>query len=95
MHVAVAQIESALGDVHANLRKHLDVIEAARAAGTEVLLSGDHGKIERWRRDQGLLRTARRRPDLLAALDPASLSRRDVATLAGAGFEPPDPGMAK
>jgi len=61
----------------------------------EVLLSGDHGKIERWRRDQGLLRTAQRRPDLLAALDPSSLSRGDVATLAGAGFEPPDPGVAK
>ncbi len=31
----------------------------------EVLLSGDHAKIERWRRDQSILRTARRRPDLL------------------------------
>jgi tRNA (guanine37-N1)-methyltransferase len=61
----------------------------------EVLLSGDHGRIERWRRDQGLLRTARRRPDLLAALDPASLSRGDLATLAGAGFEPPDLGVAE
>jgi tRNA (guanine37-N1)-methyltransferase len=61
----------------------------------EVLLSGDHGRIERWRREQGLLRTARRRPDLLAALDPASLSRRDVATLTGGGFEVPPGGMAK
>jgi tRNA G37 N-methylase TrmD len=32
----------------------------------EVLLSGDHAKIETWRRQQSLLRTARRRPDLLA-----------------------------
>ena len=32
----------------------------------EVLLSGDHGEIARWRRRQSLLRTARRRPDLLA-----------------------------
>lgn len=31
----------------------------------EVLRSGDHGRIERWRRAQSLLRTARRRPDLL------------------------------
>jgi len=31
----------------------------------EVLLSGDHARIERWRRDQSILRTARRRPDLL------------------------------
>jgi tRNA (guanine37-N1)-methyltransferase len=31
----------------------------------EVLLSGDHGRIARWRREQSLLRTWRRRPDLL------------------------------
>jgi tRNA (guanine37-N1)-methyltransferase len=31
----------------------------------EVLLSGDHAKIEKWRREQSLLRTLERRPDLL------------------------------
>ena len=31
----------------------------------EVLLSGDHAKIEQWRREQSLLRTLERRPDLL------------------------------
>lgn len=31
-----------------------------------VLLSGNHGEIARWRRRQSLLRTAKRRPDLLA-----------------------------
>jgi tRNA (guanine37-N1)-methyltransferase len=31
----------------------------------EVLLSGDHGRIAAWRREQGLRRTAERRPDLL------------------------------
>ena len=31
----------------------------------EILLSGDHGRIARWRREQALLRTWRRRPDLL------------------------------
>jgi tRNA (guanine37-N1)-methyltransferase len=31
----------------------------------EVLLSGDHGKIARWRRQQALQRTWQRRPDLL------------------------------
>jgi len=31
----------------------------------EVLLSGDHGAIARWRHEQSLLRTSRRRPDLL------------------------------
>ena len=30
-----------------------------------VLLSGDHGEVARWRRQQSLLRTAQRRPDLL------------------------------
>jgi len=32
----------------------------------EVLLSGDHEKIRRWRREQALERTRKRRPDLLA-----------------------------
>ncbi len=31
----------------------------------EILLSGDHKKIEDWRHEQALLRTAERRPDLL------------------------------
>jgi len=31
----------------------------------EVLLSGDHGAVERWRREQALERTRRQRPDLL------------------------------
>lgn len=29
-----------------------------------VLLSGNHGEVARWRRDQAILRTAKRRPDL-------------------------------
>jgi tRNA (guanine37-N1)-methyltransferase len=31
----------------------------------EILLSGDHGKIEKWRREQAILRTLARRPDML------------------------------
>lgn len=31
-----------------------------------VLLSGDHGAVAKWRRQQSLIRTAKRRPDLLA-----------------------------
>lgn len=30
-----------------------------------ILLSGDHGKIEKWRREQALLRTFKKRPDML------------------------------
>jgi tRNA (guanine37-N1)-methyltransferase len=35
----------------------------------EVLLSGDHGAIERWRRQQALGRTWQRRPDLLEQVE--------------------------
>jgi len=31
----------------------------------EVLLSGDHGKVEKWRREQAIIRTLARRPDML------------------------------
>ncbi len=34
-----------------------------------VLLSGNHAEIERWRREQGLVRTQQRRPDLIARKD--------------------------
>ncbi|HUM83153.1 MAG TPA: tRNA (guanosine(37)-N1)-methyltransferase TrmD [Lachnospiraceae bacterium] len=32
-----------------------------------ILLSGDHAKVDAWRREQSLLRTAMRRPDLLSS----------------------------
>jgi len=40
----------------------------------EILLSGDHARITEWRRQQSLLRTRQRRPDLL---DKANLSESD------------------
>lgn len=52
----------------------------------EVLLSGDHGAISRWRRDRSLERTAARRPDLLASLNPEELDSSDLELLAGLGF---------
>jgi tRNA (guanine37-N1)-methyltransferase len=55
----------------------------------EVLLSGHHANVARWRRDQALRRTAQRRPDLLARLDLASLDAHDLAILADAGWTPP------
>ena len=45
----------------------------------EILASGDHAKVARWRREQALLRTWQRRPDLL---DSAPLSAADRAFLA-------------
>jgi len=44
----------------------------------EVLLSGNHAKIEKWRREQSLRRTLKRRPDLL---EKASLSDADLQAL--------------
>lgn len=48
----------------------------------EVLRSGNHAAIARWRRDRALERTLDRRPDLLAALPEAALDRADRAFLA-------------
>jgi tRNA (guanine37-N1)-methyltransferase len=50
-----------------------------------VLLSGDHGAIARWRRDQALRVTAASRPDLAARLGPG-LDERDREVLFAAGF---------
>jgi tRNA (guanine37-N1)-methyltransferase len=53
-----------------------------------VLTSGNHGRIARWRRDQRLRRTADRRPDLFARLDPSVCDRADLETLAELGWRP-------
>ncbi|SED58850.1 tRNA (guanosine(37)-N1)-methyltransferase TrmD [Jiangella alba] len=60
----------------------------------EVLLSGHHGNVARWRRDQALRRTAERRPDLVARLDPSALDARDREVLDAAGFPVPPPSVA-
>lgn len=52
----------------------------------EVLLSGDHAAITRWRRDQALARTARNRPDLAARLADSAIDARDRQVLSEAGF---------
>lgn len=63
-----------------------------------VLVSGNHGAIARWRRDQAFARTAALRPELLARLDPATLDKKDRAALALLGWQVagsrlvPDPG---
>ena len=50
----------------------------------EILLSGDHARIARWRREQSLLRTLERRPDLLQK---AELSTADRKFLKEHGWE--------
>jgi tRNA (guanine37-N1)-methyltransferase len=42
----------------------------------EILLSGHHAEIAKWRRRQSILRTAHRRPDLLAKADLTEEDRR-------------------
>jgi tRNA (guanine37-N1)-methyltransferase len=57
----------------------------------EVLLSGNHAAIARWRRDQRLRRTALRRPDMLAAIDADLLDARDREVLGGEESDRPEP----
>lgn len=47
----------------------------------DVLLSGNHGEIERWRRRESLRRTSQRRPDLLQNADLTDEEREFVRTL--------------
>ena len=46
----------------------------------DVLLSGNHAEIDRWRRRQALLRTLQRRPDLLETADLDEADRRFLAS---------------
>ena len=52
----------------------------------QILLSGHHGAIARWRRDASLRRTAQVRPDLIARLDPQDLDAGDLEVLAECGW---------
>lgn len=47
----------------------------------EVLRSGDHAKVAQWRREQALLRTLQRRPEMLEKLE---LNKKDLEFLAKA-----------
>ncbi len=51
----------------------------------EVLRSGDHSAIRRWRRERSLERTSSRRPDLLTRLSEGALDEADRAFLAELG----------
>ncbi|GAB6398128.1 MAG: tRNA (guanosine(37)-N1)-methyltransferase TrmD [Coprococcus phoceensis] len=47
----------------------------------EILLSGHHANIEKWRREQSVIRTAKRRPDLLEKADLTQKEKELVKTL--------------
>lgn len=59
----------------------------------EVLLSGDHARIARWRRAQSLARTLERRPDLVEAR--GGLTEAEVRLLAEHGYSEESPGRTK
>lgn len=53
----------------------------------DVLLSGNHAKVDRFRRDEALEKTDELRPDLIEALDCAKLDKADRKTLMALGWE--------
>ncbi len=60
--------------------------EFQEMAAPDVLLSGHHANIEKWRREQSLQRTLERRPDMLLT---AELSPDDLKYLATLGYQQP------
>ena len=53
----------------------------------DVLLSGDHGRVARWRRAQSLARTIERRPDLIKARGGLTDEERQLLDAHGLGAE--------
>ncbi|MEZ7676830.1 tRNA (guanosine(37)-N1)-methyltransferase TrmD [Rothia mucilaginosa] len=60
----------------------------------EVLLSGNHGAIARWRRDRQIERTLERRPDLLEAYPVEQWDKKDRRFLAERGVHFANPAKA-
>ncbi len=54
----------------------------------DVLISGNHARIDRWRKERSLERTLKKRPDLL---EKANLTEEDLEFLKKLGYEP-EPG---
>lgn len=57
----------------------------------DVLLSGHHGKIARWRRDEAFRRTALNRPDLIERCEASAFDKKDREILSILGWSP-EPG---
>ncbi len=58
----------------------------------EVLVSGHHARIEAWRREQSLLRTLERRPELLESAELTAKERKWLAERRAAAEQPSDGG---
>lgn len=73
------------------LEGRLHQAPACAAVRSQVLVSGHHGKIARWRRDEALRRTAANRPDLIERCDPSVFDKKDREMLSILGWQP-EPG---
>ena len=89
----VGSPESVAGDsITTGLLQHPLYTRPAEYRGMavpDVLLSGHHAEIERWRRRKSLERTLARRPDLLQT---APLTNEDLQYLYTLGYACPEPG---
>ncbi|GAB4494761.1 MAG: tRNA (guanosine(37)-N1)-methyltransferase TrmD [Anaerolineales bacterium] len=85
---ALGDPEGARNDSHATgLLEHPHYTRPPQFRGwrvPDILLSGDHAKIARWRREQSLLRTRTRRPDLLATAPLTEADRKFLQNLENA-----------
>ena len=90
--------ESAARDSHADgLLEHPQYTRPARCDGLQapdVLLSGNHGAVARWRRQEALARTWQRRPELLVDRPLDSADRALLRERFAEGLAPPRPGQA-
>ncbi|MCI1865542.1 MAG: tRNA (guanosine(37)-N1)-methyltransferase TrmD [Bifidobacterium sp.] len=72
------------------LLEHRQYTKPAQWRGLDVptiLLSGDHGKVDRYRRDEAMRRTDRIRPDLIGRLACSELDKADLALLGSLGWD--------
>ena len=86
----LSAVTDSFGPASAGLLEHPSYTRPVDFEGFRVpavLLSGHHGAVERWRRDESLRRTARHRPDLIAALDRGLLDAADLRVLAQEGVD--------
>lgn len=79
-----AQTESFMGDGLLEYPQYSRPEEWRGRRVPPILLSGDHGAVDRWRREQSLLRTALKRPDLCAG---AQLDKKDKKFIREEGLE--------
>jgi tRNA (guanine37-N1)-methyltransferase len=92
---ALGDPKGALDDSHASgLLEYPHFTRPAEFRGwgvPEILSSGDHAKIARWRREQALLRTFLRRPDLLAKAELSDEDRQYLEKITHAEVEESSP----